>query len=257
MIWLDGPMGSRLEEQGIDVSAPAWSARALRSSPQAVAALHREYAAAGAQVHRANTFRTTKRAGGDDWETLARLAVKLAREASGGGRVAGSVGPLEDCYRPELSPPHSRDEHAQLVRVLVDAGVDLLMCEAFSNPREAVEAVEACAATGLETWVSFTAGPDGTLLTPRQVYDASAACVSAGAKATLINCVAAELTLPYVQALTGPRIGAYANAGVWNGPKCTPERYAQLAGEWRDAGATVLGCCCGTSTAHLKALRTE
>lgn len=254
MILLDGPMGSRLEEQGLDVSAPSWSARPLRTAPQAVAAVHREYAAAGAQVHRANTFRTTPRAAGADWETLARLAVKLARDADS-GRVAGSLGPLEDCYRPELSPPNAKPEHAQLARMLASAKVDLLICEAFSNPREAVEAVEACVETGLETWVSFTAGPDGTLLTPEQVHEASLACARAGASATLINCVAAELTLPYVRALAGPRTGVYANAGMWNGPKCTPERYAALAAEWQAAGASIIGCCCGTGVAHLEAVR--
>jgi S-methylmethionine-dependent homocysteine/selenocysteine methylase len=255
MVLLDGPMGSRLEERGIELLAPAWSARALRTDPQAVAALHREYAAAGAQVARANTFRTTRRASGDDWRQLARLAVKLARES--GVRVAGSLGPLEDCYRPELSPPDARDEHQQLAQLLKDEGVDFLMCEAFSNPREALQAVEACVATGLETWVSFTAGPDATLLTPRQVHDASVACARAGAKATLVNCIAAELTLPYVQALAGPRTGAYANAGKWNGPKCSPERYARYAADWRSAGATIIGCCCGTNHEYVGALRSQ
>jgi S-methylmethionine-dependent homocysteine/selenocysteine methylase len=216
--------------------------------------VHREYGAAGAQVHRANTFRTTPRAAGADWEALAYLAVQLARDV-GSGRVAGSLGPLEDCYRPELSPANAKPEHVQLARVLASAKVDLLICEAFANPREAVEAVEACVETGLETWVSFTAGPDATLLTPEQVRDASLACVRAGASATLINCVAAELTLPYVRALTGPQTGVYANAGVWNGPKCTPERYAELAEQWRAAGASIIGCCCGTTTAHLKAVQ--
>ena len=52
--------------------------------------------------------------------------------------------------------------------------------------------------------MSFTAGPDGTLLTPQAGAGRVGACARAGAKATLVNCIAAELTLPYVQALAGP-----------------------------------------------------
>ena len=256
MLLLDGPMGARLQEAGHDVSAPEWSARVLRSAPSAIATLHREYAAAGCDVHRANTFRCTRRASGSGWERLAHVAVKLARAEAAGARVAGSIGPLEDCYRPDLTPPDTRDEHAQLARAICEE-VDLFVCETFPNTTEAREAVQACVATGKETWVSFTAGPDGLLLTPDQVRDGARACVAAGARAVLVNCVAAELTLPYVQALAsaGVPFGAYANTARWNGPPVSVARYAELAAQWREAGATIIGGCCGTTGEHLRAIR--
>jgi S-methylmethionine-dependent homocysteine/selenocysteine methylase len=257
-VLLDGPMGAQLEAQGVDLSAPLWSARALQTAPQAIAALHRAYADAGAQVHRTNSFRTTARVVGDGWQALARLSVQLAREA-GSGRVAGSLGPLEDCYRPELAPAHdvAREEHAALAHVLVDAGVDLLLCETFPSPDEALAAVQACVSTGAETWVSFTAGPDATLLSPQQVFDAAVSCVAAGARSVLVNCIAAERTLPFVDALraAGVPFGAYANAGTWNGTPVSPLRYAELAGQWRRAGASLIGGCCGTTVDYLKLLR--
>src|SRR5438128_794011 len=94
---LDGPMGTQLETRGVSTAGRVWSARALIEAPHVVAQIHREYAAAGAMVHTACTFRTTARAVGSDWERLARLAVKVCRESiPAGHRVAGSIAPLED-----------------------------------------------------------------------------------------------------------------------------------------------------------------
>ena len=98
---------------------------------------------------------------------------------------------------------------------LVDAGVDLLLAEAFASPDEALAATDACVATGIETWVALTAGPNGDLLTPRDLASAARRCTDAGASAVLVNCVPASKTLAYVEALArgGGRFGAYANAG--------------------------------------------
>ena len=101
---LDGPMGTELTRRGVALPLPAWSAIALDEAPELVAAVHRDYVAAGATVHTANTFRTKRRTVGSRWEELARRAVRIARESVGGWRVAGSIAPLEDCYRPDLQP---------------------------------------------------------------------------------------------------------------------------------------------------------
>src|SRR5215469_11941511 len=135
---LDGPVGTELTRRGVDLPAPAWSARALDACPELVATIHREYVAAGAQVHTANTFRTKRRCVGARWEELARRAVALARDAAPRSRIAGSIAPLEDCYRPDLSPgARSAAEHRELARVLADEEVDVIVCETFANPLEA------------------------------------------------------------------------------------------------------------------------
>jgi S-methylmethionine-dependent homocysteine/selenocysteine methylase len=266
LVLLDGPMGTELERRGVALPPPAWSARALEAAPEAVAAIHREYAAVGATVHRANTFRTHQRSSGQLWHELAQRAVELARaNARAGQRVAGSIGPLEDCYRPDLSPGvEARAEHRALASVLAASGVDLLFCETFPHPIEAAVAVEAAVETGVPTWVSLTPAPDGSLMTPAEVRAAARACVSAGAQAVLVNCLAARRTLGYVRELAGLGVpfGAYANAGRpdeglgWASvadPRAA-EAYADLARTWIDAGATIVGGCCGTGPAHIEAV---
>jgi len=258
---LDGPMGTELLARGVQTPIPLWSAWALENRPEIVRDIHRDYVAAGAQVHTANTFRTKSRAT-DDWETLARRAVALAREA-GAERVAGSIAPLEDCYRPDLSPPAPEAEHAELAWVLADAGCDLLLCETFPHVGEGLAAVHAAVATGLPTWVAFTAGPDADLLSPTQLAEGARRARELGASAVLVNCVPASRTLPYVQALAkvGLPFGAYANAGHadekmgWVPQPEAPERYLAHAQSWVDAGATMVGCCCGTGPEHIRALQ--
>lgn len=262
---LDGPLGTELLARGVPTPLPGWSAHALDSAPAVVQAIHRDYAAAGARVHTANTFRTTRRRFPDDWERLTRLAVTLCREAVGRGhRVAGSIAPLEDCYRPDLSPPEAtaRMEHREMARVLADAGCELILCETFPRAIEAMIAVEEAVATGLPVWVSFTPGPAVDLLTPLQVEHAAVGAVRRGAKAVLVNCAPASRTLEYVERLrtAGVPFGAYANAGKpdertgWQPSPEAPARYTEAAAAWVRAGATIVGSCCGTGPAHIGAL---
>ena len=111
VIILDGPLGTELDARGIPTPLPGWSAHALDEAPEAICAIHRDYAAAGATVHTTNTFRTRRAVFGARWETLARRAVHLARDSvPSGHRVAGSIAPLADCYRPDLSPAGSDTE---------------------------------------------------------------------------------------------------------------------------------------------------
>lgn len=265
VLLLDGPMGTELERRGVPIPEPVWSAYALDHAPDVVSAIHRDYAAAGALIQTADTFRTGRRTFPDRWEALTRRAVRLAREASPAPlRVAGSVAPLMDCYSPWLSPPDPGPEHAALARVLAESGCDLLLCETFPHVGEALAAVDACVATGRETWVAFTAGPNADLLSPEAIGRGAREAVARGAAAVLVNCVPAARTLEFVAVLAdcGVPFGAYANAGHpgeglgWERPhEDAPERYAELAARWRDAGATLLGSCCGTGPSHIAALR--
>lgn len=244
---------------------PLWSAGALRTDPDVVRQIHASYAAAGATVHTTNTFRTRRRTT-PDWEPLARRAVELARLGAGGeGKVAGGLAPLEDCYRPDLSPDDPGPEHEELARLLADAGCDLLLCETFPHVGEALAAVDACLATGLPTWLSLTAGPNADLLSPEEVRAGAMEAAARGASGVLVNCVPATATARYVEAIAdlGVPFGAYANAGRpderigWARPEelpGSPEAYAGIASSWVAAGATLLGSCCGTGPAHVRAL---
>ena len=106
MVILDGPVGTELNARGVRTELPLWSAAANETHPEVVSAIHRDYAGAGATVHTTNTFRTRRRLMPGRWRELTTRAVELARGAvPRSHRVAGSIAPLEDCYRPDLSPP--------------------------------------------------------------------------------------------------------------------------------------------------------
>jgi S-methylmethionine-dependent homocysteine/selenocysteine methylase len=271
MLILDGPMGTELGRRGIETPSPGWSAYALESHPEVVVDIHAAYARAGARAHRGNTFRAQPKIFPQRYQDLAMRAYALLRAgiASGAAGEAeafvGCLAPVEDCYRPYLSPAEkvARATHRKVASALRGAGFDTILCETFPHAGEAAIAVEEAARTGLKTWVSLTAGPDGTLMSPEAMERAARDCASAGAKAIFVSCTPATKTLAYVERLArvGVPFGAYANAGDrsaglgWDAePRRAAAAYADLAAEWIASGATMIGGCCGTSPVHIAEL---
>jgi len=264
---LDGPMGTELARARVACPEPAWTAHAVEHASRQVEDLHRAYARAGAQVLTTCTFRARRRYLPETWARVAQRAVELARGAAGSGvRVAGSIAPVFDCWRPDLSPARSDPqatlaEHAELAQLLAETGCDLLLCETFPSTAEGLLATDAALATGTETWLALTPGYRANLLTPRDVAVAARDAAKLGAGAVLVNCCPAMRTLDYVHALADAvggavPIGAYANAAGREGALGSaggadaPKRYADLAERWLAAGATILGGCCGTTPEH-------
>lgn len=272
---LDGAMGTELGARGVDSGLPLWSARALIVSPSTVLQIHRDYCAAGAEIMTANTFRTTgrtfRRAGVPDRSLeCTGQAVRLARQACAREEVlvAGSLAPLEDCYHPELVPDDRslRVEHTEQAYRLAAAGVDFLLVETMGTIREAFAACEAALKTGLEVVVSLLCRPDGLLYGGESPVEAVHVLEPLGPAALSLNCVPARSLTPMVthlRTLTDLPLGAYGNAGragreqeeeiVCDVP---PEEYARLAREWVNAGASIVGGCCGTGIEHIRKLST-
>ncbi|WP_166829324.1 homocysteine S-methyltransferase family protein [Thalassoroseus pseudoceratinae] len=269
---LDGATGTELDRRGLDLSAPLWSARSLLSHPEVVKEIHRSYVDAGADVITANTFRTHNRNVRDEFlngRKMTRLAVAIGREAAGDrAYVLGSIAPLQDCYRPELTLPEDvlLDEHRQMAVNLVDAGVDGILVETQLTIREAVAATRAATETQLPTLVSFVCRMDGKLLSGEALSDAASAVMEFAPAALLVNCVPADVVADLLSVIhqTAPDVplGAYANTGRYDEETgwsdtiaVNANAYAEFARDWLTSGATIIGGCCGTTPAHIRRLR--
>jgi S-methylmethionine-dependent homocysteine/selenocysteine methylase len=269
---LDGATGTELERRGVPSALPLWSTHALLHQPERVREVHADYVAAGAELLTANTFRTQERTlarGGAAGRApeLTALAVALAREAAAEAprevAVLGSAPPLEDCYSPQLVPDASAlaREHAAHCENLAAAGADAILVETMNALREARAALRAARATGLPVLASFACGSGARLLSGERLRDAVALAGDEGAVAVLVNCLPIRdvpACLPVLAAGALP-FGAYANLGApepegWRRDERPPGEFAAAARDWLDAGATVVGGCCGTTPAHIAAL---
>ncbi|MBL9136478.1 MAG: homocysteine S-methyltransferase family protein [Verrucomicrobiales bacterium] len=272
---LDGATGTELNRRGVDTGLPLWSANALTSDTglNALRQIHLDYLSAGADILTTNTFRTHRRVldgTGHDARELTRRAVATAREAVAEfgrpARVAGSVAPLEDCYRPDLVPPDDEcsAEHSERIHHLVEAGVDLLLIETMTSVREAVIAAKMATITGRPTWVSFVCDREGRILSGESVKVAAEILMPLGVKALGVNCGPAhKLAKPLAELRTfcGPDFPliAYGNIGYadekegWvNTDAVDPESYLKYAQTWP---AQIVGGCCGTTPDHIRKLK--
>lgn len=276
VVLLDGATGTELERRGFPLREAGWSARAIDDAPQLLSSIHHDYAAAGARIVTANTFRLHRRnlAGWgreEDAETLVRRAVELARGAvSKECLIAGSLAPLGDCYSPGDVPAEEelQREHAELAGALAGAGVDVILVETMVAIREARAAAKAASATGVPFVVSCVCGNEGRLLSGEPLADAIASFLPFGPAAVCVNCLSLGQADVAVKILAGHcgRIpfGVYANTGelgadgLWRVTNAVePAVYAVAACGWRRAGARLIGGCCGTTPAHIEALKTS
>ena len=273
---MDGATGTELERRGVDISLPLWSARAILDAPETLMQIHLDYLLAGSKIITANTFRTHRynlasSGMGGQATTITQKAVDIAKKAVQDSRisafVAGSIAPLGDSYTPQntLSETTLREEHTLMSNVLVSCGVDLLLVETMTTIHEAVIATSAAISTGCPTFISLVCGRDGSLLSGESLYDATVSLLPIKPHAILINCTSAPdilSPLQYLHTCTKLPIGAYANVGYLNKQKTwvqtdavNPDTYAKYALNWRKAGATLIGGCCGTRPTHIAALR--
>jgi S-methylmethionine-dependent homocysteine/selenocysteine methylase len=271
---LDGALGTELERRGASTALPLWSAHALVHDPELVGRIHRDYVLAGAEALTANTFRTQRRTLargglGERAAELTALAVRLARAAAAGvpsrPYVLGSDPPLEDCYRPDLVPAAAAlaREHAEHCAGLAAAGVDAILCETMNTIAEAQAAARAARATGLPVLVSFVCWEGATLLSGEALADAVRAVMPLRPAALLVNCLPPSNVAPCLEVLAraGVAFGVYANLGAPDDASgfrrredVTPEDFAGAAAGWIAAGAHLVGGCCGTTPAHVRAI---
>jgi S-methylmethionine-dependent homocysteine/selenocysteine methylase len=274
---LDGAVGTELQRRGCDVRLPLWSARALLDAHgrALLAEVHAEYAAAGAEILTANTFRTTRRAldrAGlvNRWGLVNRYAVEAARSAPGNPLVAGSLAPLEDCYTVADVPAQGDclREHLMQADLLARLGVDLLLIETMNCGREARAAVLAARAVGLDALLSLCPGAPDAFLSGEPVADRLPRLLEAGGgrvAGVLLNCATPEVleraASGFARLASALPWGMYAHLGEpddrdgWRLPDDhRPGAYAEWGAARRREGATILGGCCGTTPEHIASL---
>ncbi len=277
--WLlaDGATGTNYFQMGLQSGdAPElWNFQ----HPERVRALHRQFIAAGADIILTNSFggnrhRLKLHNDQDKVREINLAASKNARaEADAAGRevyVAGSMGPTGEIFQPVGAMSHEEGvaAFAEQAAALKEGGVDVLWIETMSSEEELRAAVEGAATAGLPivTTMSFdTNGRTMMGITPK-AFGALAASLATQPVAIGANCgVGASELIATVLGITESRpdaaVVAKGNCGIpqyadghihYTG---TPELMADYARIALDAGAKIIGGCCGTSPEHLAAMR--
>ena len=277
IVLFDGAMGTELYARGVFINQ-CYDELCLRA-PELVRAVHAEYVAAGAEVLETNTFganRLKLAQYGLETQVAAinRRGAELAREAADATPgaavlVAGAVGPLG--VRIEPYGPTGRDEARALFReqiqALRDGGADLVILETFADLLEVEQAIRAARDVdpAMPVVAQMTVGVD--LRTP---YGATPADVARaldawGADVIGLNCsVGPQTILEAVEQMapvTSRKLSAMPNAGM---PRevggrrmymASAEYFATYARHLVQGGAKVVGGCCGTTPAHVRAMR--
>lgn len=279
----DGAMGTYLNARGVGFNQCFEALNLI--NPELVLQVHRAYLQAGSDILQTNTFgansfKLTAHGFGAQLTEINRAGVELARKAAQVQNaetkspretlVAGDVGPLGVRLAPfgRVQPEHARQAFREQISALIEAGIDLLICETFSDIYEIREAIAASRSLDPEIPVvasmTFTRD-DRTLFgdSPQKVVQY---LKEAGADVIGINCSGGPAQIYRIlkqmrQADPTVRISAMPNAG-W--PEqvggrimypANPEYFGEYALAFCEAGASLVGGCCGTMPDHIAAMR--
>ncbi|HEY7025677.1 MAG TPA: bifunctional homocysteine S-methyltransferase/methylenetetrahydrofolate reductase [Candidatus Limnocylindrales bacterium] len=274
---LDGAMGTLLFSRGIPQRSSLDSL--VQSRPDLIGAIHREYIAAGADAIETNSFganrlRLAEFGLADQASILNRKAAQLAREARdvAGGRdvlVFGSIGPLQAPVHGPERPTEIRIREAfrEQIEGLLEGGADVLLFETFSNLDELLLGVaEARALTDLPIVAQMTFGEELVAIDGSSPQTAATALATAGVDAIGVNCgVGPQICIDALVQMGRPSSGLarsiVPNAGlpqriagqfVYAAP---PAYFGQEVSRFLDAGARIIGGCCGTTPEHISHMR--
>jgi len=272
----DGAMGTALYAKGIFINR-CYDELNL-SLPAMVREVHQDYVKAGAEIIETNTFGANRKrlaafGHAEKLRAINEAGVRLAREAAGDRAfVAGAVGPLG--IRLEPLGPTSFEEARSLFReqieVLVESGVDLLMLETFTEInelREAVFAAREAAGSGLAVIAHVSIEDDGSLRDGTSTEKFTRLLDEWPVDAIGLNCSSGPRimleTIEKMVCLTAKPLSAIPNAGLPTAVEgrnlylCSPEYMAQYARRMLQAGARIVGGCCGTTPEHIREIRKE
>jgi len=288
ILCIDGAMGTMLQQAGLsaaDFGGPAYEGCnevLVRTRPDVVLGVHRAYLEAGADIIETNTFGGTPIVLAEynlqeATHELNRRAAELARQAadefSTPGRprfVAGSIGPTTKSISTTggITFTELREAYLAQARALIEGGVDILLIETCLDTRNAKAALlavrQAMREMGVElpVMVSCTIERTGTML-GGQTSDAFYVSVAHADLLSIgLNCATGpEFMTDHIRTLSeiaSTRISCHPNAGLPNEEGAyleTPESLARQLERFADNGwLNMVGGCCGTTPAHIRAI---
>jgi len=274
VIVADGAMGTYLHALGVPMDR--YFPEQCLLAPKLVEEIHRQYAAAGAEILGTNTYgaqRLQLRQYGlaDSVRQVNVHAARLARQA-GEGRayIAGAVGPLGVAIEPlgSLSAAEAAAAFREQIEALVAGGVDLITIETISDLEEFEVALAAArAVSDLPVIVHKTFTEDGRTLMGELPHEVVARAVAGGADVVGANCtVGPQRMLDIIERMAQRSdlpLSARPTAGL---PRLVdgridyhaePQYMARYARRLAEAGALIVGACCGSTPEHIAAISRE
>ena len=274
IIVFDGGVGTYLYEKGVFINTCFDELNLI--NPDIVAEVHRDYVNAGADVVETNTF------GANQFKLaphglekrvyeINRRGAEIAKAAvQDRALVAGSVGPARRparAARARCRTTRRKDAFKEQVRGLFDGGVDLIILETFGLAKELEQAIRAVKEVAPDAPIiaQFTVNDDGTLLSGATLESAVNEIARYQVDAIGLNCSIGPRSmldaLEHLKTLTALPISVQPNAGVpqnvggRNIYMTSPEYIAEYAKRFIQTGASIVGGCCGTNPAHIRAIR--
>lgn len=265
----DGGMGTLVQAAGLHTIHEVPDLLNL-THPEAIVAIQRQYVEAGADCITTNTFSANRLKLASTDATVAEVYAAAAANARAAGAplVAGDIGPTGALLEPlgTLSFDEAFDIFAEQARAAETAGCDLIVVETMADLLEAKAAVLAAVeTTSLPVFATMTFGEDGRTFLGTTPAIAATTLSALGASAVGLNCSLGPVELaPLVEELAPHNralVMAQPNAGlprIQDGETVFdvgPDEFARAMEAILDAGATVIGGCCGTTPDHIAALR--
>ena len=288
-ILLDGATGSELENRGVKMDN-SWCATGSLEG-DTLKQIHKDYIEAGAKVIATNTYASNRMvlevAGVDDkFEEINLSAINAAldaRKETGrddvliGGSLSHQI-PYEDAfknqeerenYRKKLTPEYFQKNFDELAFFLADNGCDFIFLELMYRPDRIEIVFDSASKVGLPVWAGFSSRsiPDG-LIALTTDYEYTFKKMINNVKHHKLDAVGImhcdisviEESIRELREVYDVPIMAYPEVAVFHFPNydmsnvISPEDYLIEAKKWKDAGAQLIGGCCGTTVEHIKLL---
>ena len=287
-ILLDGATGSELENRGIKMDN-SWCATASLEF-DILKQIHKDYIDAGAKIITTNTYASNRMvlevAGVEDrFEEINLAAINAAiqpREECGRDDVlvAGSLShqiPYEDAFRSQeekdkyikkLTPEYFQKSFDELAFFLADNGCDFILLELMYRPDRIDIIFDSASKVGLPVWAGFSSRNKDGLIALTTDYEYSSKKMISNVKHHKLDAVGImhcdigviEESIKELKEIYDLPIMAYPEVAVFNFPRydmsnvIQPNDYLVEAKKWKDAGAQIIGGCCGTTVEHIKLL---